>query len=106
MIVIAGYLTIAPEHRDEELVVAADALRRSAAGEERRMIADGSLPPNELGKAWHERLWGQVALVMAAVPDDQPAEAVGLAIVRELAADLQPGGAEQVAQGVLVFVAV
>ncbi|HEX4934225.1 MAG TPA: hypothetical protein VFV33_13640, partial [Gemmatimonadaceae bacterium] len=42
---------------------------RDADGEQRRFIADGSLPPNELGRAWHGALWRDVATVMAAIPD-------------------------------------
>ena len=77
--------TFAPGYMEQggiraRMLTAALAGTRDDAGEQRRLIADGSLPPNELGKAWHGALWSDVALVMAAVPNDARAEAIPITI--------------------------
>ncbi len=62
------------------MLAAALAGSRDADGEQRRLIADGSLPPNELGKAWHGTLWGGVALVMTQVPDHEAATTIPIRV--------------------------
>ncbi|MCC6928088.1 MAG: exodeoxyribonuclease V subunit gamma [Gemmatimonadaceae bacterium] len=62
------------------MLAAALAGTRDDAGQQRRLIADGSLPPNELGKAWHDSLSKQVALVMAVVPGDVAAATIPVTI--------------------------
>lgn len=53
---------------------------RDAAAEERRFLADGSLPPQALGASWHEKLWAAVKEVLEDVPNHTPAVAVPFTI--------------------------
>lgn len=62
------------------MLAAALAGTRDADGEQRRLIADGSLPPNELGKAWHGALWEDVARVMTQVPDHEVAATIPIRV--------------------------
>lgn len=41
---------------------------RDAEREQRRLVADGALPPQALGVAWHGKLWGEVEEVLQKVP--------------------------------------
>jgi exodeoxyribonuclease V gamma subunit len=41
---------------------------RSSAREQRRLLADGTLPPHALGRAWHATLDADVAVVLREVP--------------------------------------
>lgn len=49
---------------------------RDEERERRRLLADGSLPPHELGATWHEKLAGDVRLVLDSIPGGVGARAV------------------------------
>ncbi len=49
---------------------------RDIEREQRRLLADGSLPPHDLGAAWHEGLAADVAVVLDSVPGAIGARAV------------------------------
>jgi len=49
---------------------------RDVEREQRRLLADGALPPHELGATWHEKLSAEVSLVLEQVPGAVGAHAV------------------------------
>ncbi|MCX6027673.1 MAG: exodeoxyribonuclease V subunit gamma, partial [Chloroflexi bacterium] len=53
------------------------------ARERNHLIAEGFLPPGELGSAWHSKLAGVVAEVLKAVPGDKASPPVPIVIERE-----------------------
>jgi exodeoxyribonuclease V gamma subunit len=53
------------------------------ARERSHLIAEGLLPPRELGSAWHAKLAGVVAEVLKAVPGDKASPPVPIVIERE-----------------------
>lgn len=53
---------------------------RDVEREQRRLLADGALPPHELGATWHEKLSAEVSLVLGQVPGAVGAHAVPFVI--------------------------
>lgn len=53
---------------------------RDAEGEQRRQLANGELPPRELGRAWHAKLWSDVARVVEQVPNHEAAATIPITI--------------------------
>ncbi|MBK6458841.1 MAG: exodeoxyribonuclease V subunit gamma [Gemmatimonadetes bacterium] len=77
--------TFAPNYMEQggiraRMLAGALAGTRDAVAEERRLIADGSLPPRELGRAWHVDLWSDVALVLAQLPNDESAATIPITL--------------------------
>lgn len=75
----------APDHMLQGLVKskmlgAALSGTRDEGAERRRFLADGTLPPQALGEAWHEQLSAQVAEVLAEVPNDVSPTAIPFTI--------------------------
>lgn len=62
------------------MLSAALAGTRDEEREQRRFLADGSLPPREMGRAWHGALWEEVALVMATIPEGEPSPPTSIAL--------------------------
>ncbi|MEP7383313.1 MAG: hypothetical protein ABI910_16610, partial [Gemmatimonadota bacterium] len=75
----------APSHMEQggirsRMLSTALAGERDVEREQRRMLADGSLPPHDLGAAWHEGLAADVAVVLESVPGAIGARAVPFTI--------------------------
>lgn len=75
----------APSHLDQggirsRMLSAALAGTRDEAAEQRRLLADGSLPPRDLGRAWHGALWRDVERVLQLVPGHEAARAVAITL--------------------------
>ena len=56
---------------------------RDSTRELRRFLADGSLPPGEIGASWYNALSTKVAAVLALIPQDIPARSAIIEIERD-----------------------